>query len=217
MAFEPIWGEHPETGAPCIRLEDRPGVDVNSSAPAQWEIRLLQMFGDPRLVDAGARFCDTEADAPILDPSPAAREFARSIPIPEPRSEIAPGIAVTGLPAYLVISNQDGFTVTETLAGFGLMQVSLEPVAFVVDWGDGTTERVEDGRTGVSWKQGQSDPAATISHTYIHRDLDTVVNVDAEWTAAWSVGGFSGIVSGLQAETSFPLPVQEYRAVRISP
>jgi hypothetical protein len=217
LAFEPMWAEDPETGAPCIELEGRPGVDVSGTMQAEWEARLLQMLQDPRLADVGGRFCDAEAAAPVLDPTVAAREFVRSIPIPEPTPEIAPGIAVTGLPSYLVIANQDGFTVTETLAGFGAMEVTLEPVAFDVDWGDGTTVRVDDGRTGVSWEQSQSDPAAAISHTYISRDLETVVTVEADWLATWSVGGFSGVVSGLSTDTSFVLPVQEYRAVRLTP
>lgn len=153
----------------------------------------------------------------MADPSGPARAFVRLIPIPEPVPEIAPGIAVTGLPAYLVIGNQDEFTVTETLEGFGVMQVTLEPVAFDVIWGDGHTERVADGRTGVGWEQSQSNPEAAISHIYTGRDPDTVVSVEAEWLATWSVGGFSGIVSGLSTDTSFALPVQEYRAVRVAP
>jgi hypothetical protein len=206
---------HPVTGEPCIGLLPSPGLDPGSELAVGWASRIADMIRDPRLAEAGSRYCT--GPGPVADPSGPARAFARSIPIPEPRPEIAPGIAVTGLPSYLVIADQDGFTVTETLPGFGLMQVTLEPVAFDVDWGDGATERVTDGRTGVSWEQSQSDPGAAIRHTYTVRDLDTVVTIEAEWLATWSVGGFSGIVPGLAIDASFALPVQEYRAVRVAP
>jgi hypothetical protein len=213
--MEPFWGVHPVTGEPCLALLAQPSVVNGSALDIAWRVRIDEMLVDPRLDAVESRYCT--GAGPVPDPSAAARAFARSIPIPEPTPEIAPGIAVTGLPAYLVIANQDGFTVTETLAGFGPMQVALEPVTFDIDWGDGVTERIDDGRTGVSWEQSQSDPAQAIAHTYIARDLGTVVTVDAQWLATWSVGGFSGIVSGLSTDTSFALPVQEYRAVRVSP
>ncbi len=213
--MEPYWGVHPDTGEPCVALLAQPAVANGSELDLAWRVRIDEMLVDPRLAGVDARYCT--GAGPVPDPSGAARAFARSIPIPEPTPEIAPGIAVTGLPSYLVIANQDGFTVTETLAGFGAMQVTLEPVAFDIDWGDGTTERIADGRTGVSWQQSQSDPSAAISHTYISRDLEIVVTVEAEWLATWSVGGFSGIVPGLSTDTAFALPVQEYRAVRVTP
>jgi hypothetical protein len=212
---EPFWAVHPATGEPCIGLLPSPGLDPESELAIAWASRIADMIRDPRLAGADSRYCTRPG--PVADPSGPARAFARSIPIPAPRPEIAPGIAVTGLPSYLVIADQEGFTVTETLPGFGLMQVTLEPVAFDIDWGDGATERVADGRTGVSWEQSQSDPGAAIRHTYTVRDLETVVTIEAEWLATWSVGGFSGIVPGLAIDTSFTLPVQEYRAVRVTP
>lgn len=215
--MEPYWGVHPVTGEPCLALLAQRSVEIGAELDIAWRVRIDEMLVDPRLDAVESRYCTGTGPVPVLDPSAAARAFARSIPIPEPTPEIAPGIAVTGLPAYLVIANQDGFTVTETLAGFGSMQVVLEPVAFDVDWGDGVSERIDDGRTGVSWEQSQSAPSQAINHTYIARDLDTVVTVDAEWLATWSVGGFSGVVPGLSTDTSFALPVQEYRAVRVSP
>jgi hypothetical protein len=215
--MEPYWGVHPVTGEPCLALLEQASVAIGGELDTAWRVRIDEMLVDPRLDAVESRYCTGTGPVPVADPSAAARAFARSIPIPEPTPEIAPGIAVTGLPAYLVIANQDGFTVSETLAGFGPMQVTLEPMAFDVDWGDGATQRIDDGRTGVSWEQSQSDPSQAIDHIYIARDLDTVVTVDAEWTAAWSVGGFSGVVSGLSTDTSFALPVQEYRAVRVSP
>jgi hypothetical protein len=215
--MEPYWGVHPVTGEPCLALLAQASVAIGGELDTAWRVRIDEMLVDPRLDAVESRYCTGTGPVPVADPSAAARAFARSIPIPEPTPEIAPGIAVTGLPAYLVIANQDGFTVSETLAGFGPMQVTLEPMAFDVDWGDGATQRIDDGRTGVSWEQSQSDPSQAIDHIYIARDLDTVVTVDAEWTAAWSVGGFSGVVSGLSTDTSFALPVQEYRAVRVSP
>jgi hypothetical protein len=211
---EPFWGVHPVTGEPCVAQLAQPGLDPESELAVEWRQRTQAMFADPRLADVGSRYCT--GTGPVEDPSGPARSFVRTIPVPKPTPEIAPGIAVAGLPAYLVIGNQDGFTVTETLVGFGAMEVSMVPTAFDVDWGDGHIERVDDGRVGVTWEQSQSDPGAAISHIYTDRDLDLAVSVNAEWVANWSVGGFSGVVTGLTTDTSFALPVQEYRAVRVT-
>jgi hypothetical protein len=216
-SYQPVWGTQPESGEPCIDLLFRANVEPNSMVAAQWEMQTLQMMADARLDGVVNFWCDAAAAEAMQTPNVLANGFVRRIPLPEPELEIDPGFALTGMPAYLVIGNQDGFTVIEALAGWGAMQVTFTPDAFEVDWGDGTVEQITDGRTGVSW----NGPAAQqISHVYAdsdrHRGVDgnTVVTVSSTWSAEWSVAGFAGTVNGMVIDEAFDLPVREYRAVR---
>jgi len=83
-----------------------------------------------------------------------------------------------------------------------------------VDWGDGTVEVIDDGRTGAAW---DGPVAEQISHTYVDTDEGSVVRVEAGWQAVWRVGGFSGVVDDLQVVGELDLPVRTRRAVRVAP
>ena len=219
-AYEPAWGTQPETGEACIDLRYRANVEPNSETAIEWERQTLQMTADPRLDGAADRWCDAAAAAAAPTPTLQATGFVRQIPLPQPQLAIDPGFALTGMPAYLVIGNQLGFTVTEDLEGWGPMQVDFTPTSFEVDWGDGTVENISDGRTGVRWNGPE---AQQISHVYVdsdrHRGLagDNVVTVTSTWSADWSVAGFTGTVTGMIIDETFELPVREYRAVRGNP
>jgi hypothetical protein len=219
-AYQPVWGTQPESGETCIDLQFRANVEPNSTLAIDWEMQTLQMMADPRLEGSVDRWCDAAAAEAMETPTLLANGFVRRLPLPEPQLEIDPGFALTGMPAYLVIGNQEDFTVTEQLGGWGTMQVAFTPTAFEVDWGDGTVEVVADGRSGARWN-GPS--AQQISHVYIDSDRDravdgnTMVTVTSTWSADWSVAGFSGTVPGMVIDESFDLPVREYRAVRGDP
>lgn len=219
-AYQPAWGTQPETGEACIDLRYRANVEPNSETAIEWERQTLQMTADPRLDGAADRWCDAAAAAAAPTPTLQATGFVRQIPLPQPQLAIDPGFALTGMPAYLVIGNQLGFTVTEDLEGWGPMQVDFTPTSFEVDWGDGTVENISDGRTGVRWNGPE---AQQISHVYVdsdrHRGLagDNVVTVTSTWSADWSVAGFTGTVTGMIIDETFELPVREYRAVRGNP
>ena len=213
FAFEPLWGTHPATGEVCLDLVLSDTVTVNSSIGLLWEARMLEMFHDPRLDDVEHRWCDASSNALIADPSPEVHEFVRSIPLPQPAITIDPGYALTGMPAYLEIHDQDAFTTAGAIPGFGGLTASLEPVAFIVDWGDGTVEVVADGRTGAPWDGPEEQQ---ISHVYIHADDAAQVTVVARWSANWQVGGFSGTVDDLQVTAVLELPIEARQSVRVA-
>jgi hypothetical protein len=142
-----------------------------------------------------------------------AQAFIRSIGIPPPEPRIDPGWALTGMPAYLEIHGQEAFTHDEAIPGFGRLRVAFEPTYFEVDWGDGTTTTVEDGRTGAPYDGPESQQ---ISHTYADVNEGNLVRVDARWHATWELGGFRGVVGGLQTSEEFPLEVREMQTVRTS-
>jgi hypothetical protein len=215
ITYEPNWGTHPETGEPCIELTRvvRPGV-ANSSLAADYEHRLLTMMGDQRLREVEHNFCrDRAEDEGGESPAAIAQAFVRSLGIPAPEPRIDPGWALTGMPAYLEIHGQEAFTHDEQIPGFGQLRVSFEPTYFEIDWGDGTTRVVDDGRTGAPYDGPESQQ---ISHTYADVDGGNVVRVDARWHATWRLAGFSGVVGGLQTSEEFPLEVREMQSVRTS-
>ncbi len=213
-ALEPSWGQQPETGDRCIDLTPRPGIDPGSELGIAWDIATLEMMVDPRLGDTANTFCDGAPVDAAPRPHGAANAFVRSVTLPTPNLRIDPGFALTGMPAYLVIDGQDDFSRSDDLAGWGALTVDFETVAFAVDWGDGTTTLVDDGRIGAPY---DGDPTQQISHVYDQRGSDTEVVVTATWRAQWRVAGFSGAVEGLAIESRLALPVREYRAVRVAP
>lgn len=210
-SYEPIWGTRLDTGEPCIDLVYRSDVAPNSPLAIEWDLRTIDMTNDPRVAGAADPMCQPAPAPVVASPAAAADDFVRRIPLPEPQLRIDPGFALTGLPAYLVISDQSTFTVDENLAGWGMMRVRLRPTRFVIDWGDGTVETIADGRTGAAH---DGDASQQISHVYRWSDSDVRVTVRSDWQAAWQVGGFSGVVDGLVIDATLDLPVREYRAVR---
>ena len=215
IVYEPSWGTHPETDEPCIELTriEREGV-AHSGLATEYEHRTLTMLGDERLRGVEHLFCgDVEGEDNPDSPRAVAQAFVRSIGVPVPEPRIDPGWAMTGMPAYLEIHGQEGFTHTEEIAGFGQLRVSFEPTHFEIDWGDGTIKVVDDGRTGAPYNGDQSQQ---ISHTYVDVDEGTVVRVEARWLATWELAGFNGVVGGLQTSEEFPLEVREMQSVRTS-
>lgn len=213
-ALEPSWGQQPESGDACIRLAPRPGIDPGSELGIAWDLLTLEMMADPRLAEFSEFFCDGSPGDDTPRPHGAANAFVRSAGLPQPSITVDPGYALTGMPTYLVIGGQEAFAVSEALDGWGRLTVAFETVGFEVDWGDGTTTTVDDGRTGTPFN---GDPSQHISHIYTDRDPNTEVVVEARWRATWTVGGFTGEVDGLVIEETLAVPVREFVAVRVSP
>ena len=213
-ALEPAWGVQPETGDACIALVPRRDIDPTSDLNVDWELATLGMIADPRVGDPGNPFCDPAAAQAALRPHGAANAFIRSVTLPDPGIRIDPGFALTGMATYLEVEGLGGFVHSDDLAGWGTLNVAFESVAIEVDWGDGTTSLVDDGRSGAAF---DGDPAEQITHIYDRRGPDTEVAVTAFWRAEWNIAGFSGVVDGLSVDAVLPLPVREFRAVRVTP
>jgi hypothetical protein len=216
VLYEPSWGTNPETDEPCIELTPHEYFDDEPSQGlmTDYEHRTLQMMSDTRLFGVDQLFCSPEDQEGQGDsPAAVAQAFIRTLGIPAPEPRIDPGWALTGMPSYLEIMGQDGFSHVEEIDGFGRLEVTFEPTYFEVDWGDGTVEYIDDGRTGAPYDGPEHEQ---ISHTYSDVREDNVVQVTARWHARWELAGFSGVVGGLETSEDFPLEVREMQSVRTS-
>jgi hypothetical protein len=134
--------------------------------------------------------------------------------LPAPSLWIAPGEAITGLPAYLEIGGD-----RERIYRFGPEEalgytITIEvPSTYTVDWGDGTVER------GIT-SPGGPYPHGDVRHVYQLVDADNVVTVTQEWQARWTAVGNGETASGeiaageLETSAAFPLSVGQLQAVR---
>lgn len=155
--------------------------------------------------DAACRPCDA---ALVLDPADVARAYwerAASPPPPTPL-EIAPGKALTGLRAYLVIGGDNPYVETHDTP-LGTLTFRMEP-RYVIDWGDGATDNTRS--QGLPYPGG----AGEITHTYTEVGSVTVT-VTAYWSTSWELAGEGDNLPELPVptEASLDLPVEQRQAV----
>lgn len=228
-ALEPSFGTREQTGELCIALDRSSVYTTNDRMALIWEAQMLTMLGDPRLSGAVEPFCNEAAFASNADglsfasnngargngdPTDHVRRFLQTVSLPDPEFTIAPGYAVTGMPAYLEIHGQHRASITRDLEGFGTLAVMLSVAGFQVDWGDGTIAIVDDGRTGAPY---DGSPAEQISHEYLFPDPDGIVTVTTRWVATWQLGDFHGAVTDLRSAARLALPVRTLVSVRTGP
>lgn len=144
-------------------------------------------------------------------PSPAgvlAESFWTEVPLPVPVPHIAPGRAITGLPAYLETKGTTGHRFSRSTP-LGPMAIEATGT-YRVDWGDGTN-------TGPHSQEGQPWPDGQITHSY--RDVGSYdVVVTEHWTATWSVGDESGQLDQLVTTAGIAdFPVGQIQAVLVNP
>jgi hypothetical protein len=195
-------------------VEVRPGEDrdvVLATAQAAYLVAINAAFHEWRVpggVDAPCPF-DPAEDLPAAVVEEAVRRTAVA-QLPRPRPTIPPGLALTGLPAYLV---------TGHLLGFGPVtrRLDLGTVSPAVTFsGTGTTTVVwGDGATSSHDVPGRPYPDGEVVHTYRDRGTYTVQVIDT-WRVTYDVDGILGGVleATLDPVTIEAFPVQEYRAVR---
>ena len=187
-------------GQPCIATPSRSYPDQASAAAADavQEQRWLTLVGAGYVLCPGAVAPGTSAAALAL-------QFWGEVPLPVPAPRIAPGSAITGLPAYL----ETGGVVGKDFARetpLGAITIGAHG-RFFVDWGDGTRDGPFD-LVGAAWPDG------TITHTYTKTGAFDVV-VTARWTATWQLAGRGGPLGGLQTVGRIQqFPVTEVQAVR---
>jgi hypothetical protein len=125
-----------------------------------------------------------------VSPAVYAIRFGREVDLPDPKPAIAPGWAITGMPAYLETRGVRQRTYTSDTP-FGPLEL-VATGRYYVDWGDGTA-------TGPHDAEGEPWPDGKITHTYIHVGTYDVV-VTQRWSATWRIGDANGTLSGLQTE-----------------
>jgi hypothetical protein len=195
-------------------VEVRPGDDpdlVLAMAQAAYLAAVNTAFHEWRVpggVDGPCPF-DPAEDLPAAVVEEAVRRTAVA-QAPRPRPSIPPGLALTGLPAYLVTGHLLGFGPVTRRLDLGTVSPS------VTFFGTGTTTVVwGDGATSSHDVPGRPYPDGEVVHTYLDRGTYTVQVIDT-WRVTYEVDGILGGVleATLEPVTIEGFPVQEYQAVR---
>lgn len=144
-----------------------------------------------------------ESEAPT--PASYAVHYWQEIPLPKPLPHIAPGRAITGMPAYLETRGTTSHSFSDPNTPFGPLTITATG-RYYVDWGDGTQTGPHAGEGG-PWPDGQ------ITHEYINVGAYDVV-VTERWTATWSFGVESGTLDELRTVGRIDdFPVGQVQAV----
>ncbi len=131
--------------------------------------------------------------------------YWQNVPLPRPEPHIAPGRAITGMFAYMETRGTTTHTFTEPGTPFGPLMI-VATGRYYVDWGDGT-------HTGPHTHEGEPWPDGQITHEYLHVGAYDVVVIE-RWTATWTFGSQSGILTELRTAGRIEdFPVQQIQAV----
>lgn len=122
-----------------------------------------------------------------------------------PQPYVAPGYAITGLPAYLEVGAPTSFD--QTLSALGIAVRVWGEADYHVDWGDGRQVLYERDN-------GAPYPHGNLRHTYAEVADPRTITVTGIWTLNWSARGQT--VSGIRLELTetYDLPVRQLQAVR---
>ncbi|MGK2957061.1 MAG: PKD domain-containing protein [Acidimicrobiales bacterium] len=186
-------------------LEGEPGTwctatKTTTSATPFAQSRINKAANRNKVIrDLGYKTC-------VLLASEQAKLEANKLVLPTPVLEIDPGWAITGLKAYL---ETKGKTVFDGQVPIGNKTLNVHATGeYFVDWGDNTGQWGPYNFEGLPWPEGQ------ITHVYQYTG-DYTVRVRELWTARWTLGNQSGVLTDRFSEASIPLTVRELQAVRI--
>lgn len=141
------------------------------------------------------------------------RQYLRQVRMPAPQPHIAPGKALTGLPAYLELGGLPTTMDFRTDTPHGVLSGRAIATAVHVDWGEGTGADVDTEWVSADPTQAGPYPHGAITHVYTTTGKRQV-HVVAEWRADWSLANRSGTVDGLVSQgTITDFPVQQLQAV----
>lgn len=119
-----------------------------------------------------------------------------------PKLHIAPGVAITGKPAYLEIADvgERDITLPNPFGGAGVT-VHVK-ATYTIDWGDGTAPDVTQSNGG-PWPDGDI--------THVYQDArPTTVTVTADWNVTFEGAALPG---RFQTRNTLGLPIQQVQAV----
>jgi hypothetical protein len=198
-----------EDGTRCARFSSVPGDPGSREGQRAFE-NAMRLGGADTI-------CPTSPVDPAgnVTPAGAAAHVWHRVTLPDHELWIAPGVAITGLPAYLEINGAPDHAVTfgpDDALGY---TVTIEAGStYDIDWGDGTT------LTGVT-SQGGPYPNGDLRHSYQVVQTDNTVSVTQRWTARWTATGNGQTVSGvidaddtLYTSAALPLEIRQIQAVR---
>lgn len=122
-----------------------------------------------------------------------ARDYLQRVVLDKPRPVIsAQRGGICGVEHSLDLRMRTERIFQDASAPYGTLDIHAYAVN-TVDWGDGTVNRYTT--SGGPW------PNMSISHFWTHRGVYNI-NVTSVWTAHWSMGPYSGVLSGLAASGS---------------
>ncbi|MPZ71914.1 MAG: hypothetical protein GEU74_01575 [Nitriliruptorales bacterium] len=143
---------------------------------------------------------------PPVTPQEIVERTIVNVRLPNPRPNIDPGYAITGMRAYLETGNRSTHRFNPIATVLGPLSITARST-YIVDWGDATI-------TGPHATTGGKYPDGTITHVYQDSQLLDVV-VTQHWTAHWSLAGHSGTIGGLRSSGALgDFAVREVQAVR---
>jgi hypothetical protein len=189
-----------------VRFNPRPG-----SAPGEdgsWTY--AEAYAEGRQAWGHHPQCPGQDGGGPPDPTAAVLSlWSENQPVPDFTPEIAPGWALTGMPAYLDVQGDRAVTASYELPAPFPFDVRLDASAtYEVDWGDGSP--VVTGITAPGpWPDGEA------RHTYVHAEPVTVT-VTAVWSGTWRAGPFGGELPVLRRSQQLPLEVRQLQAVRVA-
>lgn len=154
-------------------------------------------------------------DAEIPDgttPGLEAADLYRRVPLPAPVPHVQPGRLPVGFDAFLETGASPTGTFGPDPTPFGDLYLEMEADIYV-DWDDPHDEvEGEEGPYRVQQEDGSSRPArpgphpvGEISHLYQH-DGFYEITVRYAWRANWSLGGESGVLTGISTSGTYPAP-----------
>lgn len=195
----------PET---CIDtfLDYSLGRDPTMSEEIEMERRFFLLLRGGNLICPDAEIPD--GTTPGLE----AADLYRRIPLPAPTPYVQPGSLPVGLDAYLETGAAPTGTYGPDPTPFGDLYLELEADIYV-DWDDPHDDvDGEEGPYRVATEDGGDRPArpgphpdGEIFHLYQH-DGFYEITVRYEWRATWSLGGDSGVLTGISTSGVYPAP-----------
>ena len=212
--FRPLWTpimaimDGPDGPTPCIDsfYDYSLGRDPTMSEEIEMERRffLYLRAGNPMCPDAEIPAGTT--------PGLEAADLYRRIPLPAPAPYVQPGSLPVGLDAYLETGAAPTGTYGPDPTPFGDLYLELDADIYV-DWDDPYDDvDGEEGPYRVAIEGGGDRPArpgphpdGEITHLYQY-DGFYEITVRYEWRATWSLGGDSGVLTGISTSGVYPAP-----------
>ncbi len=120
------------------------------------------------------------------------RDYVHTLSMPVPQPQVSAPEGITGARHSLDLHTQSARTFPLENTAFGQLRATAHGT-FTVNWGDGKTNTFHS--TGAPW------PNSNISHSWENRGTYDI-NVTGNWSLDWSLGGYSGVITGLQTTGS---------------